>query len=128
MIHISADITIHLHGDQTLILTAIHQLKDTIMASNAELIAQLSDIKAEVDASAAQNAKANAEISAAIGVNTANVAALTQQVADLQAVIAAGNVPQEVIDKVAELKVSADAAKASSQALDDLNPDVPVTP
>jgi peptidoglycan hydrolase CwlO-like protein len=118
------------HDEERGVLHEILTGVKSIMASNDELLSQLNDIKAEVDATAAQNAKANAEISAAIATNTANVAALTQQIADLQAIIAAGGsgVAPEIVAKVAELKTSADAAKASSQALDDLTPDTPVTP
>lgn len=104
---------------------SIESLRSLIVTTKEEVLAELADIKAQVDATAAQNTKANAEISAAITANSATVATLTQQVADLQAQIATGgaDMPPEIISAVAALKVSADAAKATSQALDDLNPD-----
>lgn len=124
--HAEIDLLIKRFSESNPLLKLILEKVNQIMASNAELLTQLDEIKAEMDATTAQNAKANAEISAAIGVNTTTVAALTQQVADLQAIIAAGGeVSPDIVAKVAELKVSADAAKASSQALDDLNPDTP---
>ena len=121
------DVHIYVHSGSTdPVLKSIAELRTFIMTSNAELVTQLNDLKTELNDSAAQNAKAQAEITAAVTANTAAVATLTQKVADLEAQIAAGgaDVPPEVVQAVADLKVSADAVKASSQALDDLNPDV----
>lgn len=113
------DIHIHQPADPA-VLHAIADLRNFIMVSNTELVTQLNEVKAELEATTAQNTKASGEVVAA-------VAALTQRIADLEAVIAAGgsDVPPEVIEAFNGVKAAADAAKASAQALDDLNPDAP---
>lgn len=115
------------HASQSTILHALNSLEKLIMSSKEEVLAQLADAKATIDATAEQNAKARAEIIAATAANTAAVGTLTQQVADLQAQIAAAgaDVPPDIVSAAAALQASANAAKASAQALDDLNPDAP---
>lgn len=106
------------------ILDAITDLRNLIMSAKEEALAELAAIKKQVDDTAAQNTKANAEISAASTQNLAVITALTQQVADLQAQVASiGDVPPEIVQSIGALKVSADAAKQTSQALDDLTAD-----
>lgn len=85
------------------ILKAIHHLEKIIVTSNADLTAQL-------NASADKLEKSKAEVIAAVGVLTTEVAALQAQIA------AGGDVPPEVIAAAARVAVAA-------QALDDLNVD-----
>lgn len=115
---------VHQHGDSH-VLQSIAELRSLLVTTKEEFVGQINDLKTQLDAAAATNAKAQAEITTAVAANTANVAALNQQIADLQAVIAAGgsDVPPEVSESFASLKASADAVTASSKALDDLNPD-----
>lgn len=95
------------------------------MTTKEEFVGQINDLKTQLDTAAATNAKAQAEITSAITTNSANVALLNQQIADLQAVIAAGGdeVPADVVEAFNALKPSADAVTTSSNALDQLNPD-----
>lgn len=82
---------------------SLTELRSLIMTSVADLTAQL-------NAAADQAEKSKAEVVAAVGV-------LTKEVADLQAQIAAGgDVPPEVVAAAARVS-------AATQALDDLNPD-----
>jgi len=92
------------------ILDSLHSLKELVMTSTSEAIAKL-------DAVLAQQQKTATEID---GVQT-EVTALKAQIADLQAVIAAGN------DNVSpELSAKIDAIAAQAQVVDDKIPDVPV--
>jgi len=102
------DIRVHGGHEHVLdrILDSIHSLKETIVASNAELTAQL-------NAAADQADKSKAEI-------IAKVATLTQTVTDLEAVIAAGGG-----DPPPDLVAAVERVKTATQALDDLNPDAP---
>lgn len=105
----SADFTIridlhhHQAPDQT-ILDAVQSLKEIIMATHAELTAQL-------NAAAAQAEKSKAEVVAAVG-------ALKTEVEALKAQIAAGgaDVPPEVIE-------AANRVSAAVDAIDQLHPD-----
>jgi hypothetical protein len=120
------DIHLHIHSaSEHQVLDTITDLRKFIMSTKEEVLAELAAIKEQVDATAAQNDKANAEISAASTKNLEVVTALTQQVADLQQQIAnsGGETSPEIVQSVAALKVSAEAAKASSQKLDDLTVD-----
>lgn len=108
------------------VMQQLTDLRNLIMSSKEEVLAALQSAKDLVDATAAQNAKANAEISAAIAANTAAVDALHQQVTDLQAQIAANaDIPPEIVALSNALVTSAQTAKDSSQKLDDLTPDAP---
>lgn len=96
------DLFHHLVPDAGLI-ASIESLRSLIVTSNAELTTQL-------NAAADQAEKSKAEVIAAVGV-------LTKEVADLQAQIANGaDVPPEVVAAAARVS-------AATQALDDLNPD-----
>lgn len=124
------DINIRLHipgHDDDRVLQSIEALRSLIMTSKDDFIAQINALKTQLDDAAATNAKAQAEITAAVSANTANVATLNQTIADLQAVIAAGgtDIPPDVTEALAAAKTAADAVTASSRALDDLNPDAP---
>lgn len=91
------------HTNDPALAQSITDLRALIMTSNADLTKQLND-------AADQLAKSKAEVVAAVGV-------LTKEVADLQAQIAAGaDVPPEVVAAAARVS-------AAAQALDDLNPD-----
>lgn len=97
------DIHLYIHDcpdDEGAVLAAISDLKDTLMATQAEL-------QASLDAVADQLAKASAEI-------TAEIKTLTDE-------IAAGGVTTPGVDaSVARLQ-------ALAQALDDMNSDTPPT-
>lgn len=91
-------------GDPALVQSII-DLRNLIVTNNADLAAQL-------NAAADQAEKSKAEVVAAVG-------KLTTEVAALQAQIASGaDVPPEVI-------AAANRVSAAAQALDDLNPDAP---
>lgn len=116
-IRIDANITIHLHGDPSPILAALHTLKDTIMASNSDLLtalntvnSNLTDIGTEVDK---------------IGTETAG---LQKAVADLTAALANGTTTPEVDAALAAVQASTSGLASRVKAVDDLVPDVPVTP
>jgi predicted nucleic acid-binding Zn-ribbon protein len=117
------DIRVHSASDHK-ILDAITSLKEFVMTSNAELTSQLTALKTQLDDANSTLAKSQAEITAAVTANTANVATLTQKIAELEATIAAGgsDVPPEVITAFTAAKSSADAVTVSAQALDALNP------
>lgn len=96
-------------SDNTAILTAIAQLKEMLMATSAELTADLKLVLA-------QQQKTVAEIqSVQTAVNTLNA-----KIVELEAIIAAGGegISQELTDAVAEVK-------AQAQVVDDQIPDLP---
>ncbi len=84
--------------------SAITRAKDEIMATQAEVTAELKAIKD-------QNKKSQAEVRAALD-------ALLAKITALEAVIASGEATPELTAAVAELKTE-------SQTLDDLIPDAP---
>lgn len=77
------------------------------MATQEELTAQLVALKAQAEKSEAEE--------------RAVIVTMTQQIADLNALIAAGG------PVTPELQAAADALGVSLQSLDDLNPDAPTT-
>jgi phospholipase/lecithinase/hemolysin len=117
VVGISADITIHLHGDQKPILTAIQHLKDTLMASNSDLLAALNTVNDNVTAIGTEVDK--------IGTETQT---LVQQVADLTAAIGNGNTTPEVDAALAAVQATVTSVAGRVQTVDNLVPDAPVTP
>ena len=81
--------------------------------NHAEEIAALTQINTDMLGVAAQFSKGFNEVE--------------KQVADLQALIAAGQdtVPQEVVDKITEIQANMAALKPIAQQLDDMNADQP---
>ena len=106
------DIRLHSHGPDTFrhVLDSIADLKELIMASNAELTTKL-------DAVAVQQQKTITEIAALQG----TVTELRQSVTDLQAVIAAGGEPSP------ELEAAVEKVAGLAQQVDDAIPDAPPT-
>ena len=104
-------IHIHHHHDELRAeLRGIHLKLEAIMATQAELVETLKQVLE-------QQKKTATEIQ---GLKSES-ATLTQRVADLEAVIASGEVSQELADAVA-------AVKAQAQVVDDAIPDVPTPP
>lgn len=120
--HICADITvnIHVHGDvsnTSPILAAIQHLKDTLMASNADLLAALNTVNDNVTA-------IGTEVDH-IGTETQT---LVQAVADLTAALANGTTTPEVDAALARVQASVTSVAGRVQTVDNLVPDAPVTP
>lgn len=119
---------VHLHSaPDRAILDAIHDLKETIMANRDEFLAQINDLRTQLDASNATLVKSQGEVVAAVSGLTTTVAANNQKIAELEAALAAagGDIPPDVLSAFAAAKASADAVDVSAKALDALNPDAP---
>jgi Xaa-Pro aminopeptidase len=97
------------HDRSHVILDRLTQMENKIMATQAELTADLKLVKA-------QQVKTAEEIAAVQAAQNLSL----QKITDLEAVIAAGVTPsQELVDAVAEVK-------AQAQIVDELIPDLPV--
>lgn len=101
----------HYYGhDGSVIKSLLREIlgnQGAIMATQEELTAQLVALKAQAEKSEAEE--------------RAVIVTMTQQIADLNALIAAGG------PVTPELQAAADALGVSLQSLDDLNPDAPTT-
>jgi len=116
--HITADITLHLHDvDTPRILAAIQHLKDTLMASQAELLTALTTANDSITSIGAGVDK--------IGTETEG---LQKAVADLTAALGNVQTTPEVDAALATLQASVASVASRVKAVDDLVPDAPVTP
>lgn len=114
--HISADITIHIHGDHSPVLAAIQNLKEILMASNADLLAALNTVNDNVTAIGTEVDK--------IGTETQG---LQKSVADLTTALGNVQTTPEVDAALAAVQASAAVLATKVKAVDDLVPDAPVT-
>jgi hypothetical protein len=118
MMHISADITIHIHGDPTpRILDAIQHLKEILMASNADLLTALNTVNDSIQAIGTEVDK--------IGTETQG---LQKSVADLTTALGNVQTTPEVDAALAAVQASVASVAGRVKAVDDLVPDAPVAP
>jgi len=116
--HFTADIPLHLHDvDTPRILAAIQHLKDTLMASQAELLVALTTANDSIT-------------SIGIGVDKigTETEGLQKAVADLTAALGNVQTTPEVDAALATLQASVASVASRVKAVDDLVPDAPVTP
>jgi hypothetical protein len=117
-VHIEAQITIHLHSEPSQhILDSIANLKETLVASNQDLLAALNLVNANVTDIGVEVDK--------IGTETT---ALQKSVADLTAALANGTTTPEVDAALAAVQAGVAGLASRVKAVDDLVPDSPVTP
>jgi len=116
--HLTADITLHLHDvDTPRILAAIQHLKETFMASQSELLTALNTVNSNITDIGTEVDK--------IGTETQT---LQKSVADLTTALGNVQTTPEVDAALAAVQASAGALAAKVKAVDDLVPDAPVTP